>query len=233
MGVLYSFLVSCLAWGNPAPESTTSMVGLPASLVGLKSMGACQNYCYQCFCSQGEPLLTHTCAGDPTNTHKYVWLSLLWGYCSFPLGSSGHMVWLCPPRVESLFPQSYRCSATKSHWHSSPKSLGIPNLFAESPGWKSWHGNQNLTTVGDILWYYCSSMCGLPTQWVWSWISLWLWPSYHFFIISPLSLDVGCLFGGFQYPFADSYLTASCNFGALAGRDECMFFSAYLNHLHS
>ena len=34
----------------------------------------------------------------PSNTHRQVWLSLLWGHCSFPLAPGVHKI-LCPPRV--------------------------------------------------------------------------------------------------------------------------------------
>ena len=44
---------------------------------------------------------------------------------------------------------------------------------------------------------------------------------------SPLSLDVGYLFfGGFQCFPVDGCSIASCNFGALAGGDECMSFNS-------
>ena len=33
------------------------------------------------------------------DTHRQVWLSLLWGLCSFLLGPGAHKVLLCPPRV--------------------------------------------------------------------------------------------------------------------------------------
>ena len=33
------------------------------------------------------------------NTPRQVWVSLLWGHCSFLLGPSAHKVCLCPPRV--------------------------------------------------------------------------------------------------------------------------------------
>ena len=33
------------------------------------------------------------------DTHRQVWVSLLWGHCSFLLGSGAHMVLFCPPRV--------------------------------------------------------------------------------------------------------------------------------------
>ena len=60
-------------------------------------------YCYtQCPqpCSR-PPLSLHWRLLD---THRQVWVSLLWGYCSFLLVSGAHNVLLCPPRV--CFPSS-------------------------------------------------------------------------------------------------------------------------------
>ena len=33
------------------------------------------------------------------DTHRQVWVSLLWGHCSFLLGPGAPKVFLCPPRV--------------------------------------------------------------------------------------------------------------------------------------
>ena len=33
------------------------------------------------------------------DTHRQVWLSLLWGLCSFLLGPGAHKVLLCPARI--------------------------------------------------------------------------------------------------------------------------------------
>ena len=48
------------------------------------------------------------------NTHRQVWLSLLWGHCSFLLGLSVHKVLLVSSK--SLFPQSCGSSVMKCHW---------------------------------------------------------------------------------------------------------------------
>ena len=73
------------------------------------------------------------------------------------------------------------------------------------------------------------SLVGVPAPFPGSWCgqvlfvlskSLWLSPSYHLVVVSPLSLDVGYLFfGGFQHPAVNSSAT-SCNFGVLTGKDE-------------
>ena len=39
----------------------------------------------------------------PSNTSRYVWFSLLWGYCSFPWVPMCTFLCVCPPSVESLF----------------------------------------------------------------------------------------------------------------------------------
>ena len=48
---------------------------------------------------------SHPClCRRPSNTSRYVWLSLLWGHCSFPWVLMRTLLCVCPPRVESLFP---------------------------------------------------------------------------------------------------------------------------------
>ena len=88
-------------------------------------------------------------------------------------------------------------------------------------------GVRTFTTVGEFLWYYCSPVCGLPTQQVWDLILSWLCLSYRLTVASPLSLGVGSrFFGGFQ-----SLPVNSCNSGALTGGDECTsFYSTIWNH---
>ena len=55
-------------------------------------------------------------------------------------------------------------------------------------------GFRTLTTVGERLWYSCSSVCGSPTWKVWDLILLWQCPSYYCFAVTSLSLDMGYLF---------------------------------------
>ena len=50
--------------------------------------------------------------------------------------------------------------------------------FVGPPGYKAWHGAQNLHNSGELLWYYCSPVCGSPTQQVWDLILSGLCPSY-------------------------------------------------------
>ena len=92
------------------------------------------------------------------------------------------------------FPQSYGSPTVESHWPSRSDSLGIPSPFVRSPGWKPAVGSRTFTTVGELLWYYCSPVCGSPTQQVWDLILSWLCSSYHLAVASSLFLDMGYLF---------------------------------------
>ena len=86
------------------------------------------------------------------------------------------------------FPQSCGSPVIKSCWPSKSDSLGIPSLFAGSPGWKGWHGAQNLLNSGKM------SLILLFSWRVWDFILLWLCPSYHPIAASSLSLDMRYLF---------------------------------------
>ena len=61
----------------------------------------CYTHCPQP-CSRSPP--THTSAGDSWTLSGQVWVSLLWGHCSFLLDPGAHKVLFVPSK--SLFPQS-------------------------------------------------------------------------------------------------------------------------------
>ena len=148
---------------------------------GAYARGSSQNCCCHCLHFCGEPLLTHDSLGDPpTLTNKsgsvsygvtapFSWFLVLTKYC------------LCPLEVECLFPPV------------SSDSLGIPSPFAGSQG---CCGAQTFIIVGELLWYYCSVVCGLPTQWVWDltltctphtislklFICLWTWSIFLWYV---------------------------------------------------
>ena len=95
---------------------------------------------------------------------------------------------------------------------------------------EAWRGAQNFTPVGGLLWCNCSPACESPTQRLWDLILLWLRLSYHLTVASPLSLDVGHLFGEFQCLLVDDCSAVSCDSGALArGSERTSFYSAILN----
>ena len=70
---------------------------------------------FQCPCPCGEPLPTHTSTGDPAE--------LAASFESISCGVTAPLLWvlvrakfcLCPPRLESLFPQSCESLVIKSH----------------------------------------------------------------------------------------------------------------------
>ena len=65
------------------------------------------------------------------DTPRQVWVSHLWGHCSFLLGPGAHKVVFVPS--ESLFPQSWVSSVIRSHWPPKSNSLGILSPFVRSP----------------------------------------------------------------------------------------------------
>ena len=58
--------------------------------------------------------------------HRQVWLSLLWGHCSFLLGSDVYKVLFVPSK--SLFPQSCVSSVIKSHWSPQVRKRSVSIL---------------------------------------------------------------------------------------------------------
>ena len=82
-------------------------------------------------------------------------------------------------------------------------------------------GFWTFTTVGELLWHYCSLVCGLQTLQLWDLSLLWLCP-YCLAVASSLSLDVEYLFMVGFSPAADDCSTACCDFGTLMGGDEHM-----------
>ena len=97
------------------------------------------------------------------DTHRQVWLSLLWGHCSFLLGPGAHKVLFVPSK--SLFPQSCVSSVIKSHWPSRSNSLGFSVPFPDLQVRKSVAGPRTFITVRELLWDNCSPVCGLSARW--------------------------------------------------------------------
>ena len=90
-----------------------------------------------------EPLPLQQATADPyllqrlLDTHRQVWVSLLWGHCSFPLGPGAHKVLFVPSK--SLFPQSCGSSVIKSHWPSKSNSLRVLSVY-------------QIPRLGSLLW---------------------------------------------------------------------------------
>ena len=84
------------------------------------------------------------------NIHRQVWLSLLWGHCSFLLGSGAHRVLLWPPRVCFPSPMEFL--------YSSP--LQVLSISSDLQVGKSIVGLRTFAAVREHLWYNCSPVCG-------------------------------------------------------------------------
>ena len=89
----------------------------------------CMHCCVQC----PRPCSRH--CGRLLDTQRQVWLSLLWGHCSFLLAPSVHKV-LFVPSNSPQFPLSCGSSVIKSYWLLKSNSLGVLSPFVRSPGWE-------------------------------------------------------------------------------------------------
>ena len=130
-------------------------------------------------CFRGEPLLTYTPRGRPSNASRWFWFSLPWGHCSslclsvckilFVPSKIGVSVSLSP--LEGLKPNSAGPHG-QIPWRSS-----IP--LSDPQAGKPEVGFRTFTIMWELLWYYCSPVCGSPTWGVWDLSLSWLYPSYH------------------------------------------------------
>ena len=87
------------------------------------------------------------------------------------------------------------------------------NQSLSQPG-KADVGLRTFTVVGELLWYYCSPIFGLPTCWVWD---------FDFTVTSSLSQDGGIFIFLWWVP-VNGCSTASYNFGVFSRGAECTFF---------
>ena len=75
------------------------------------------------------------------NTHRQVWLLLLWVHCSFLLGPGAHKV-LFVPSKRLCFPVLCKfCNQIPLAFKVN--SLGVLSPFARSPGWEICFGAYN------------------------------------------------------------------------------------------
>ena len=99
------------------------------------------------------------------NTHGQVWVSLLWGHCSFLLGPGAHKFLFVPS--QNLFPQSC-VSSGGSMWvngellqeglcHTQVCCTQSPCPFS-SP-------LLTRTSSGDTQTQFCISLCGVSASW--------------------------------------------------------------------
>ena len=113
----------CLVMAISFQRTSASMLPLPGLLYSV-------------------PLTPQQATVDPClcwsllDTHRQVWLFLLWGHCSFLLGPGAHKVLFVPSK--HLSPQSCVSPVIKSHWPSKSNHLGVLSPFVRrssvSPG---------------------------------------------------------------------------------------------------
>ena len=99
--------------------------------------------CIQCFTQCPNHTAGHhwpTRLLETPGHPQVVWVSLLWGHCSFLLGPGVHKVLSVPSK--SLFPKSYVSSVIKSHWSPKSNSVQVLRPFARSPCWEICCGSQ-------------------------------------------------------------------------------------------
>ena len=125
---LHSLPGGCLVWGDPALESTGSMVGL---VVTSKRVYAKGDLPVPLSC--GESLPTHSSTGGPP--------TLAGSFGSVSCGATASLGVLadtefcsCSPKLESLYPPVL--------WKSYNQISLAP--FVGSPGWEAWCWVQNL-----------------------------------------------------------------------------------------
>ena len=79
------------------------------------------------------------------DTHRQVWLSLLWGHCSFFLDPGAHKVLFVP--FNSLLPHFCGSSVIKSHWSSKSNSHAFSVPLPDPKAGKSIVGPRTFVTV--------------------------------------------------------------------------------------
>ena len=228
---LSSLSVACFAWGDPALEPTGSLVWLTADSRWAQTKEYFPELLLPVSLSPWWATATPCLCRRPFNTSRCVWFSLLWGHCSFPLGSDVHTT-LCVPSKSGV---SVSPSPVKVlQWNpASLQSLILWEfllMLLDPQVGKPDVGLRTLTLVGGLLWYivlqfvshppsgygiwfYCD--CTTPAISLWLLLCLWMW---------------GIFFGEFQCLPFDHCSAVSCDFSALTRRSErTSFYSTILN----
>ena len=125
--------------------------------------GTFQACCCPCPCPCGKPLPTHASTGVPP--------TLACSFGSVSCGVTSPFLWvlvharfcLCPSRLESPFPSVLWKFYNQISLAFKVRFLGdspAPLLYSQAVNPDM--GFRTFTTVGKLLWYYCSPVCGSP-----------------------------------------------------------------------
>ena len=118
-----------------------------------------------CCCQSHIPVVSPCQPTPPQETRQHwqvFWFSLLWSHCSFPLSLGVRRFCLYSPRLRSLLPPVPWKSLIKSCWPPSQIPWGFPVPLSGPQAGKPDMEFQTFTTVGELLWYYCSPLLGHP-----------------------------------------------------------------------
>ena len=223
----------CWLFGLRRPNTGAylgSLMGLMAHSRGAHAKEYFPELLLPVFLSPRWATATPRLCRRPSNTSRYVWFSLPWGYCSFPWVPMHTVLCVCPPRVESLFPPvlSKSCSQiplTFKVWFSrnfssrcrSPR-LGCLTWGSEpSLQWVNFCSISVCQSVSHPptsygIWFYCD--CTPPAFALWLLLCLWMW---------------GIFVGEFQCLPVDDCSAASCDSGVLTrGSESTSFYSTIL-----
>ena len=153
--------------------------------------GNFQDCCCHCPSPCGEPLLTHASTGDPLTLANRCGSVSCGVTTPFPWVLVHERFCLCPPRVEPLF----LSVLWNSHNQIPPVfKVRFPVPLQNSQTRKPDMGLRTFTRVKELLWYYCSPVCGLPSWQACDLILLWLRPFCHLIAASSFSLDMRYFF---------------------------------------
>ena len=112
----------------------------------------------------------------PSSTSRQFWFSLLLGHCSSPPGLGACKILFVPTGLESVFPSPLEDLYSNSAGLQGPIPWGFPAPLSGPQARKSDMASQIFTTVRELVWYYCSPVCGSPTWQVWNLILPWWSP---------------------------------------------------------
>ena len=185
---------SCLAWGNPALGFMGFMVELTENSKRVYGKGDLPGLMLLVPSSLSWAPADSHLRRNPSNTSKSFWLSLRWGHYSFPLDLGAHKILFMSSKTGvSVSPSPVEVLKSNPAGLQGPIPWGHLVSSLDPQAEKPDMGFRTFTTVRELLWYYCSQVCGSPTQQAWDLILLWLCTSYRLTGASSLYLDVGYL----------------------------------------
>ena len=156
-------VVSCFTRGDLALGFMGGMVRLMVTSRSIYANRELPRELLLVPCPCGELLQTHTSTGDS--------LTLADSFGSVSCGVTTPFLWvlvhtrfcLCPSRLEPLFSLALWKSCNQIPVAFKDRFPGVFQSLCRPQARKPDVGFWTFTTVGELLWYYCSLVCGLHT----------------------------------------------------------------------